>query len=381
MRPNKEVAWVIYWQNRAYDGYERPESKMLGASANMIPHIHVDDFDEFERLLMMGAFRVAIIDYSACYEVPYRSTRTENYKSIKATARAVATRTYPVNLVVVFGPQGKEEPVWFDNVVLVTDHESEFGTSGVWELIKKSAAIPRTQPDSVPPIYSDSEDDTPPTYQETFNLPSELADAATQYLLFFRKFLEDIGIPATTAASNDAGKVLFSVEPKDPNVALKTIHDALRVYLQLPQANYTIVTDDSTEKIKALQLGSEIDMLKSRLQLATALLQTKDTTIAAKNDQLQAKTALIEAKDDKIQRLMQVIVGGEGSTVEAVSQAVIVEGAEEAIWLKNHFAWRYTQLNLAKLFGAGQAWVSEQTLKDLDALGDSSERGEVDEIQ
>jgi len=348
MRFSKQPAWVIYWQNRPYlDDNDPIQSKMLELSGKMVAHIELDDFEEFHRLVMIGAFRVAVLDYSVYFDRP---------DPFQAVAEGFDQWKMPVNLVVIFGPQAKADPIRIGNVVVVTDYGSEFGSVGIWEEIRANAETPRMKPDYVPDFYAEGDDSA--SYQETFNLQPELADATAQYLLFFRKFLEDIGIEATTAASNNAGTILFSVEPKDPTVALSTIHEALEVYLKLPKVHYTVVSNDPVEKVTALQLGSEIDVLRNRLDLARAVMETKDATIAAKNAEIAAKNELISAKDLHIQKLLESIVLNEAPNNATASALVNVEIAE--LWVDDdQQPDRQASVNLPDVLRAGQRRMME----------------------
>jgi len=324
-----------------------------------IPFIELTDYVQLAVLASSGSFRVAVIDVR---DADYGNYGQESTKLI----RMLEHDAWPLSAIFAFGVKGQsvETKARFVHYV---PYEARNDVR-VWTAIKELAVSSRI-------------------YTESFNLPPDLADACAQYLLFFRKFLENIGIEASTAASNDAGTVLFSVEPKDPKLALETIHTALRVYLQLPQANYTVVTNDAIEKMKALQLGTEIDVLKNRLQLATTLLQAKDATIELKEAQIQtlrvqleAKDELIRAKDLQIQRLVRFIFMN-ACTVNATSPSEGNATDAVALWKSDdilHIPHHGNHLNLADVIGAGTDWATNVKAIEMERLRELTD-GKEDE--
>jgi hypothetical protein len=75
----------------------------------------------------------------------------------------------------------------------------------------------------------------PNTLISFFKFPDSIQIPCEQYLLYFVKFLHDIGIEASADIKHEAGKVLFSVTPVNEKDALETIYQALKLYLQLPE--------------------------------------------------------------------------------------------------------------------------------------------------
>ncbi len=109
-----------------------------------------------------------------------------------------------------------------------------------------------------------------------FEFPDEIKISCEQYLLFFIKFLKDIGIDATANIhETDAGKVLFAVTPKDEEQALSHIRAALEIYLNLPR-NTSITPFGVYADLSVQQLVSNIYHLKSQLALAAATIQQKE---------------------------------------------------------------------------------------------------------
>ncbi len=112
-----------------------------------------------------------------------------------------------------------------------------------------------------------------------FNFPEEIKNSCEQYLLYFVKFLKDIGIDAIAEIQEkSAGDVLFSVTPKNEGQALSQIRDALEIYLNLPR-NTSITPFGVHADLSIQQLVSNIYHLKSQLALAAATIQQKELLI------------------------------------------------------------------------------------------------------
>jgi len=249
---------------------------------NGVRFIQARDFADLEQLVLTGAFRVAVIE-AAPDEIPdgWGTDETE-------FVRFLGNAKWPINATVVFGRRVIEQEA--ENVVY-----SNLGDEETWDLVIKMAQIPRPYPNFNLPDNAIS---------QSFELPPIIADAAAQYLIFFRRFLQTIGIEATTTTqSTEAGKILFSVEPNDPNVALETIYDALSIYLKLPK--YTIVNDNQPssqdDRINALQLNNEIEDLKGKLRVASMIMETKDATISAKAAEVRATEAQLTAMGQQLE--------------------------------------------------------------------------------
>lgn len=114
----------------------------------------------------------------------------------------------------------------------------------------------------------------------SFSFPEQVKVACEQYLIYFVEFLRDLGVEATSDLRDEAGRVLFTVTPKDPLEALDNIRVALEIYLRLPASPISDgeagLNDVSTQKLLA-----NIHHLTGQLALARALLETKNATIQA----------------------------------------------------------------------------------------------------
>lgn len=112
-----------------------------------------------------------------------------------------------------------------------------------------------------------------------FSVSNDIKIVCEQYLTYFIQFLEDAGIQANSKISSESQKILFSVIPNDPNIALENIKEALEVYLQLPRY-LDEINKININEIAVLQLQSNISHLNSQLALAKATMIAQEKTIA-----------------------------------------------------------------------------------------------------
>jgi hypothetical protein len=126
-----------------------------------------------------------------------------------------------------------------------------------------------------------------------FDFPDEVKVPCEQYLLYFAKFLKDLGVEAETALTTEAGQVLFTVTPIDETQALDSIRSALDVYLRLPSSP---IADATNESIAIQRLEANILRLRGDLKLAAAELQAKNTTIEAQRLIIDVKTAMLSGE-------------------------------------------------------------------------------------
>lgn len=113
-----------------------------------------------------------------------------------------------------------------------------------------------------------------------FDFPVDVRVACEQYLLYFVEFLKDIGVEAQADLTHDAGRVLFSVTPRDGLQALDRIREALEAYLELPASKDLGDMSSLAADPRVQQLVANLQHLKGQLYLAAAALQLKDATIA-----------------------------------------------------------------------------------------------------
>jgi hypothetical protein len=126
-----------------------------------------------------------------------------------------------------------------------------------------------------------------------FDFPDEIKVPCEQYLLYFARFLKDLGVEAETALTNEAGQVLFTVTPIDQTQALDTIRSALDVYLRLPSSP---ISDASNESIAVQRLEANILRLRADLKLAVAEIQAKNTTIEAQRLIIDVQKAMLNGE-------------------------------------------------------------------------------------
>lgn len=116
-----------------------------------------------------------------------------------------------------------------------------------------------------------------------FSFPPEIRSACEQYLLYFSKFLEDLGIEVVSKLDSQYENTLFMVSPKNSDEALSNIRDLLNLYLTFPESNIIENTSITSFDISTQQLMANIFHLKSQLLLANSIIQAKDATIEALN--------------------------------------------------------------------------------------------------
>jgi hypothetical protein len=109
----------------------------------------------------------------------------------------------------------------------------------------------------------------------TFNFPEELKISCEQYLSYFVRFLQDLGINAKHSFNQEAGEVLFSVTPTDDIEALDKIREALEIYLRLPSSQII----SNSQEIAIQRLESQVEYFRSQIRLARAENQLKEATI------------------------------------------------------------------------------------------------------
>ncbi|TBN15336.1 hypothetical protein EYD46_09340 [Hyunsoonleella pacifica] len=135
--------------------------------------------------------------------------------------------------------------------------------------------------------------------RSVFKFPEEIKEPCEQYLVYFSKFLADIGIEALTTIEEEAKSVLFTVTPKEPSTALSQIRDALDIYLKIPTINNLDNYAIGLQDLGVNQLISNVHFLKSQLLLSQSIIQAKNTTI--ENLQLlnfQQKLLLSDAENN-----------------------------------------------------------------------------------
>jgi hypothetical protein len=114
-----------------------------------------------------------------------------------------------------------------------------------------------------------------------FEFPPAVKTACAQYLTYFIQFLEDLGVKADSEIKENAGRVLFSVTPKDGPSALGQIREALDAYLRLPRNPEFGSESAEFGGVAVSQLKANVFFLHSQLALAQAMIEAKDARIEA----------------------------------------------------------------------------------------------------
>lgn len=131
-----------------------------------------------------------------------------------------------------------------------------------------------------------------------FDFPEPVRIPCEQYLVYFVEFLRELGVEATSDLRHEAGKVLFTITPRDPLEALDNIRLALEIYLRLPSSPFDATAaynDVTTQKLLA-----NIHHLTGQLALARALVETKNATIQTQQLAMDMATLGVEVVAESV---------------------------------------------------------------------------------
>lgn len=163
--------------------------------------------------------------------------------------------------------------------------EKPLSTTELRVLVERSAdysKLVRTNRElqrKVEEVQQHAQADGPDTLIRLFDFPAPIRTACEQYLLYFTQFLQDLGISAETDIRHRAGRVLFSITPRDGSEALGRIRDALEIFLELPSIKNFDDEIGYDADIAVRQLQAQLLHFKGQLALAGAVLQAKNATI------------------------------------------------------------------------------------------------------
>ena len=135
-----------------------------------------------------------------------------------------------------------------------------------------------------------------------FNFPESIKFSCEQYLLYFARFLEDLGIDAKSSIKEEAEKVLFSVTPTDDIEALDRIREALAVYLNLPSS--PIVYDES---FAAMRLQQQVENLQHSQKMAVREIRSAERELRLAQTVIESQDKIIFQKDTLIEQQTKVI--------------------------------------------------------------------------
>jgi hypothetical protein len=182
--------------------------------------------------------------------------------------------------------------------------------------------------------------------------PEEVRVPCEQYLLYFTKFLRDLGISSTANIKHEAGEVLFSVTPDSPNQALDKIRVALEIFLDLPKKEIVIVPDEEFE-IAMLKAKANIDHLNSQLSLAKAEVRFKEREIHAFEATLEAKDISIEFLREKLNQQKRLLNGEIAEGIIDIGPKTKDEDKEEffdGVFALTQYEEKGVRVNLAQLY-------------------------------
>lgn len=133
----------------------------------------------------------------------------------------------------------------------------------------------------------------PDAFISQFNFPNEYRHIFTQYLTYFGKFLEDLGIAGEVSIEQKDGKTILKITSDQKQETLDQINAALLSYISLPSSDISTIVKpapDLESQIRLQQLLSAVDHMKSQLNLSKAMISVKDREIEllhATNNQLR----------------------------------------------------------------------------------------------
>jgi len=109
--------------------------------------------------------------------------------------------------------------------------------------------------------------------------------------MYFGEFLRDAGVQVTTELAEKAGAVLFSVSPADPKIALRTVREALSIYLSLPQSAVSRTSEAAS--LAERKLEANIDHLHHQLQLLNVIATSQELRLRDRETAMSAQQQLI----------------------------------------------------------------------------------------
>ena len=184
------------------------------------------------------------------------------------------------------------------------------------------------------------------------SFPDEVRVPCEQYLLYFTEFLRDLGISATSDIKHQAGEVLFSVTPTNPDQALDRIKIALDAFLSLPKSEI-VINPDSEFEIAILKVKANIDHLSSQLSLAKAEIRVKEREIQAFEATLEAKDISIEFLREKLNQQKRLLNGEIAQGIIDIEPKSKDEDKEEffdGVFALTQYEEKGVRVNLAQLY-------------------------------
>ena len=163
------------------------------------------------------------------------------------------------------------------------------------------------------------QDSIPEQIITKFIFPDQIKNECQQYLLYFTKFLQDLGVSVSSKITEEAGKVLFSVSPTDDNEALDRIREALAIYLNLPASPISDI--EYSENFALMRLQHQVRNLHHSQQMAkTEILSTQYALRLAQQN--------IE-NQDKIIHHQNSFIDNQNKVIEKItSKSIMIDSLE-----------------------------------------------------
>jgi len=190
-----------------------------------------------------------------------------------------------------------------------------------------------------------------------FEFPSQVAVHCRQYLEYFTKFLEELGIGATSDTVTKASTVLFSVTPSDPEEALSMIQQALAVYLQLPTSNFDVADSNPLTAIANNQLAATVEHLRGQLAIENAKGQMKDALLLTQSEVIGAQRTALQQFQVSANVMMESVKAVSNPTKEPDSEPLLGEHVK-----LTSFKWWGIEVNPAHGLRQIKGWLNRDQL-------------------
>lgn len=130
---------------------------------------------------------------------------------------------------------------------------------------------------------------------KVFDFPEHYKTACTQYMVWFGEFLKTLDMRAEVSIDNSDGKTTLLVSSEYQ--FRERLEQALYTYLSLPDSEiYPIDTSDVESKVNYQLMVSQVQNLKTQIELKESIIEMKNATIEATRKELMLLSSI---KDEK----------------------------------------------------------------------------------
>ncbi|MFL9812243.1 hypothetical protein D7241_03170 [Stutzerimonas sp. VN223-3] len=149
-----------------------------------------------------------------------------------------------------------------------------------------------------------------------FNFSTGVETSCTRYLVYFIEFLRDLGIDSNSTVTRRGHETLFSIEPTDKDTSLRTIKEALVIYLSLPELEPPLASNHQEPiiQLKLEKLISEVTNIKSENRVQAALLSLQTEKITNLSQELAKiktpRNSLVSVSSDNKTQSSDMFFGG-----------------------------------------------------------------------